>query len=80
MIIVERYTDIAGKYRVTVTLEDNTRAFSLKFQNTVSDNEAIAEAQRIIDAEKAQQAEQDYLQSLLDEEKQLLEELGYGSD
>ena len=80
MIVTERYTDMAGKYRVTVTTDDNTRAFSLKFQDEVADETSIAEAQRIIDTEKGQKAEQDYLQSLLDEEKKLMEELGYGSD
>jgi hypothetical protein len=79
MEISERQTDMAGKYRVLVSIS-NERAIPLKFETEVSDDVVFSEAQKVLDLESQQRAEQDYLQSLMDEEKKLLEELGYGSN
>lgn len=79
MEISERQTDMAGKYRVLVSIS-NELAIPLKYETEVSDDVAFADAQKVLDMESQQRAEQDYLQSLLDEEKKLMEELGYGSN
>lgn len=78
MIIIEKYFDDAGKYRVVVEI-DNTRAIPLKFQQEVDDEMAFLEVQKILDTKKKQQEQQDYLSSLLEEERKLLEELNNGN-
>lgn len=55
MIIQAAYTDMAGKYRVVVEV-DPTRAIPLKYESTVSDAVAFADAQKMLDRE-AEQAE-----------------------
>jgi hypothetical protein len=75
MTITERLTDMAGKYRVLVEI-DNTRAIPLKYNNEVDDSVAFADAKVILNREAEQQKQQDYLNNLMAEEKQLMEELG----
>ena len=57
MTITERITDMAGKYRVLVEI-DNNRAIPLKYNNEVDDSIAFTDAQVILDRE-AEQAEID---------------------
>lgn len=46
MNIIDSFTDLAGKYRVTVLMDDNT-AITLKFQSVISDAEVLTEATRV---------------------------------
>jgi hypothetical protein len=59
MIITERETDMAGKYRVLVEI-DNTKAIPLKYATEVDDSVVLADAQGVLDRE-AEQAELDVL-------------------
>jgi hypothetical protein len=55
MIIKERETDMAGKYRVLVEI-DNTKAIPLKYNEVVDDSVVLADAQSVVDREAAQAA------------------------
>lgn len=48
MIIKERETDMAGKYRVLVEI-DNTRAVPLKYNETVDDSVVFSDTQSVLD-------------------------------
>jgi hypothetical protein len=50
MTITERLTDIAGKYRVLVEI-DNTRAIPLKYNSVVADSVALADAHVLLNGE-----------------------------
>jgi len=52
MTITERYTDMAGNYRVMVEV-DNTMAIPLKYKTTVADSVPLADAQALLDREAA---------------------------
>lgn len=53
MTIKEAYTDMAGKYRVVVEI-DNTRCIPLKYEQTIADAIAFADAQKLLDREAVQ--------------------------
>jgi len=55
MKIIERYPDMANKWRVKVQL-DNGECVILKFQKEPKDTEALDEAQRYVSQTAAQQA------------------------
>lgn len=56
MIIIEKETDIAGKYRVVVEI-DNTRAIPIKFNEEVSDEVVYQEIERILELQKLMKEE-----------------------
>lgn len=53
MKIVEQITDMAGKIRVMVEI-DNTRSIPLKYQSEPTQEQVFADAQAILDREAAQ--------------------------
>lgn len=55
MIIKERETDMAGKYRVLVEI-DNTRAIPLKYNENVDDSVVFYNAQSVLNLEAEQTA------------------------
>jgi len=55
MVISEKYTDLAGKFRVVVQINNNTRAIPLVFETEVNDATILAKVQDILDAEAAQE-------------------------
>lgn len=61
MIIVDRFTDLAGKYRVAV--QTDSEVLNLKFQGVVSDAEILAEA-TAVQAAMTAQIELDNLQTI----------------
>ena len=53
MTIQETYTDMAGNYRVVVSI-DATKAIPLKYPAPVSEATAFADAQTVLDREAEQ--------------------------
>ena len=73
MNISERTFDIANRYRVVVIVSSE-KAIALKFQEQVSDETVILEAQKVLDAEAVQEARMLEIVSLENELKELGDE------